>query len=138
MIAPDPGQLMLPRSKYISNAHALQTPVRRITEMINDLSRLCFIYSLSLLRRFVCLWHVVNVVYVVCRRATLFGYCFFVRFTVCFSLPMKKSNSNVDSVSEVSKSGITISAITSPKRLSLSDVCVESVSLCSANSSRFK
>ncbi len=35
------------------------------------------------------------------------------RFTVCLGLPMKKLSSNVDSVSEVCKSGITMSVRTS-------------------------
>ena len=46
---------------------------------------------------------------------------FFVRLTVCLSFPIKKFNSNVDSVSVVVKSGITISDITSPKRFKRSD-----------------
>jgi len=51
------------------------------------------------------------------------------RFTVCFSLPMKKLISKVDSVSEVCKSGITISVSTSPKCCIL-DACFDlSVSL---------
>ena len=46
---------------------------------------------------------------------------FFVRLTVCLSFPIKKFNSNVDSVSVVAKSGITISEITSPNFFSLCD-----------------
>ena len=46
---------------------------------------------------------------------------FFVRLTVCLSFPIKKFNSNVDSVSVVVKSGITISDITSPNFFSLCD-----------------
>ena len=42
-------------------------------------------------------------------------YPFFTLLTVCFIFPIKKFSSNVDSVSDVSKSGITISERTSPK-----------------------
>ena len=42
-------------------------------------------------------------------------FCFLTRFTVCFILPIKKLSSKVDSVSAVSKSGITISESISPK-----------------------
>ena len=44
----------------------------------------------------------------------LSSFCFFTRFTECFSFPIRKFISREDSVSEVSKSGITISVSTSP------------------------
>ncbi len=63
---------------------------------------------------------------------------FLTRFTVCLIFPIKKFSSNVDSVSEVSKSDITISDSTLPK-CCIFDVCLSGlVSLCKSTSSRFR
>ena len=63
-------------------------------------------------------------------------FSFFTRFTVCLIFPIIKLSSSDDSVSDVSRSGITMSVSISPKCCILL-VCTRlSVSLCNSTSSR--
>ena len=68
---------------------------------------------------------------------SFFLFSFLTRFTLCFILPIRKFISSDDSVSEVSRSDITISVRTSPKCCILVDCLSLSVSLCSSTNSRF-
>ena len=75
-----------------------------------------------------------------CIDSTVVGvkdyFSFFTRFTVCLIFPIIKLSSSDDSVSDVSRSGITMSVSISPKCCILL-VCTRlSVSLCNSTSSR--
>ena len=75
-----------------------------------------------------------------CINSTVVGvkdyFSFFTRFTVCLIFPIIKLSSSDDSVSDVSRSGITMSVSISPKCCILL-VCTRlSVSLCNSTSSR--
>ena len=66
------------------------------------------------------------------------GAFFLTRRTVCLSFPMRKFSSRADSVSTVSKSGMTMSASASPKWCSLSACWFRSVVWCNDSNSRFR